>query len=322
MRVLVVPSALVAVTAAMLMGCSMLPRISSDDGTNRSSAIQAIAPEFAEKSGGSSLYVALYNVVFRINLTRPHRVAEHSGTGYSFSVDRKHNLYTVDETNVVRVYDSKLTTLKRTFSFEGSESGKAVVIDGDAAFVGTSNSQTNASQIDVFRASSSGVVRPRRTIAGARTGLSSLTGLAVDSDGTTYAGTFGPTVLVFAPGAHGNVAPIRTMSGFGYVYDLAIGADGNLYVMQLTGSSWQIVVVPKTQNGPVQPVRTLLTGRYGMFVALGPTGTMYVPPTETRETRVAVFAPGASGNAKPIGFVGKGDAAAGHVALENPWFLP
>jgi hypothetical protein len=130
MRVLVVPSALVAVTAAMLMGCSMLPRISSDDGANRSSAIQAIAPEFAEKSGGSSLYVAVYNVVFRINLTRPHRLAEQSGTGYSFSVDRKHNLYTVDETNVVRVYDSKLTTLKRTFSFEGSESGKAVVIAG------------------------------------------------------------------------------------------------------------------------------------------------------------------------------------------------
>src|SRR5580704_15802837 len=67
------------------------------------------------------------------------------------------------------------------------------------------------------------------------------------------------SVLVFAPGASGNVAPVRTISGVstGLSTPIGIGVDsqGSVYVANREGGS--VTVYPALANGDVAPVRTL-----------------------------------------------------------------
>lgn len=86
-------------------------------------------------------------------------------------------------------------------------------------------------QISVFGPSQRGDVTPERSIAGSSAGISGLTAVAADPDGTIYAGaspssvTASAIVQVFTPGAIGNVAPARSLMGssqFGGIQKIVI----------------------------------------------------------------------------------------------------
>jgi sugar lactone lactonase YvrE len=89
------------------------------------------------------------------------------------------------------------------------------------------------SSIDVYGAKAKGNAPPERVISGQLTQLAQAEGLAVDSAGYIYAASPGSgLMLVFAPGADGNVAPARTESE-PWLYSpdgVALDARGKTYV--------------------------------------------------------------------------------------------
>jgi hypothetical protein len=73
--------------------------------------------------------------------------------------------------------------------------------------------------ITVYAAGSNGNVTPTRTIGGSLTTLADINGIAVDNAGYLYVGNVDQAgssdnypVLVFAPGANGNVAPVQSIT--------------------------------------------------------------------------------------------------------------
>ncbi|MBV8164906.1 MAG: hypothetical protein JOZ91_11650 [Candidatus Eremiobacteraeota bacterium] len=179
----------------------------------------------------------------------------------------------------------------------------------------------NTYSISVFPPGASGNASPSRVIAGSNTGLGLLNnppsipptgpgsgGIAVGPDGTIYASVGAavpPAILEFAPGAGGNVAPVRTISGpatglvgFGI---LTTDSAGNIYTVNFISSSDQEVYeFAAGASGNVAPIRKI--GPLGT-VAGGPitvdlSGQIYVG--DEGDGKILVFAAGASGNATPI----------------------
>ena len=80
-------------------------------------------------------------------------------------------------------------------------------------------SDNGANSVFYFAVNANGNVAPVRTIAGPNTKLNGVYGIAVDYAGYTYVstcpgtGTSGGSILVFAPGANGNVAPVQDITG-------------------------------------------------------------------------------------------------------------
>jgi sugar lactone lactonase YvrE len=170
-----------------------------------------------------------------------------------------------------------------------------------------------------FNASASGNVSPSITIAGSNTSLGPAEGIAFDANGNMYVSNKGvgcvtSCIAVFAPGASGNVAPIRKICGSntqlnGNIAGVAVDASGFLYVAV---SPESILVFAPGANGNVAPVRTIFgagsqphTGlaspvgiavdaKGDLFVANSTAGAGSVPGSITE------YAPGASGDATPI----------------------
>jgi nitrous oxide reductase accessory protein NosL len=69
--------------------------------------------------------------------------------------------------------------------------------------------------ICVFAATAKGNAKPIRLIAGTKTTLFDPLGIAVDAKGFVYTAD-GSGIKTFAPGANGNVAPVRTIGTSGY----------------------------------------------------------------------------------------------------------
>lgn len=126
----------------------------------------------------------------------------------------------------------------------------------------------NATGVVVFAAGANGNVKPIQTITGSKTGLTNPSGIAVDPADNIYVTNLvkpnGSSVDVFAAGADGNVAPIRTIGGKVTGLDIALGcavdAGGNVYVL-----NWEsyyslhhdILVFAAGANGDVAPIRKI-----------------------------------------------------------------
>lgn len=154
--------------------------------------------------------------------------------------------------------------------------------------------------IGAFPANGNGNIRRSRKIAGSKTGLSFPIGVALDSKGYLYVADCGyGDVKVFAPGADGNVAPIRIFSpSNGCTIELAVDASDNVYVT--CGDNEIAEFSSESQgNAPIKVIQEQ-EGQKGVgvrSVTVDGDGNIYAGNLLAKDIRV--FPPTASGPSKP-----------------------
>ena len=152
---------------------------------------------------------------------------------------------------------------------------------------------------------------PEITIAGSNTGFGALLdGIGVDATGTLYvANTDENSIAVFAPGASGNVAPERTISGpstgLGGPDDVIVGFNGQIYVTNGFGSGVNSVTVyaPAASGDatPVTEIKGLNTG-FGNpdDMAVDTSGDIFVTDESSAfGPAMLEFSAGSNGNVAP-----------------------
>jgi sugar lactone lactonase YvrE len=126
-----------------------------------------------------------------------------------------------------------------------------------------------------------------------------------DPAGTIYVSDYGTsTIDVFAPGATGNVAPIRTISGgltgIDGPGDVKVSSAGDIYISNFNSDS--ITEYAPGASGNVAPTCTISGSNTGLDgnddMSLASDGTLYVG--NDGSSTVVVFAPGACGNVTPL----------------------
>ncbi len=178
-------------------------------------------------------------------------------------------------------------------------------------------------RIAVFSAGSNGNVAPIATIAGTKTrddtGLNNPVGLALDSAGYLYVlnNTGGPdsegSITVYPSNANGNVAPKATIANdakdkrtqFHSPSGMALDSAGNIHVTNKSNDSITIYAAGKFGN--VAPTAVISGRQTGLNqphgIGIDSDGTIYVSNDGSDNKgvdTVTVYAPGSSGNAKPI----------------------
>jgi hypothetical protein len=133
--------------------------------------------------------------------------------------------------------------------------------------------------------------------------------VAVDASGNLYASNSGNnTITEYGPGASGDIAPFRTISGpnTGLFLndDISLASDGTLYVGNVSPSAtFPVVVFAPGAHGSATPIRNIggmgtgLSGPSDVEVGLG--GDLFVANGGFPES-VEVFAAGANGPAAPL----------------------
>lgn len=128
--------------------------------------------------------------------------------------------------------------------------------------------------INVFSPQADGDATPIRQIGGLNTGLSDPLAIALDARGYLYVanqtqeGPPAASILVFAPNANGNVAPVRQITGAGEAVKLAVDGQGNL-IVAITGAFGQavpntILVYAPGANGNATPLRRIAGAATGL----------------------------------------------------------
>ncbi len=178
--------------------------------------------------------------------------------------------------------------------------------------------------VTVYPAGARGHAAPIRTISGSNTELNFPQSMALDADKNIYTTNgLNPSedwlVAVFAAGANGNVAPIRSISGSNTgLHDptgIALAADGTTYVVNALLGHWSVTVYAPGATGNVAPVRTIGGSNTGLgwpfSVALDSNAEPYVVNRYICDRghcvgadQVTVFAAGANGNVSPIRTIG------------------
>lgn len=141
-----------------------------------------------------------------------------------------------------------------TKTVSGELSGPIGIEDDAAGNVYVASQGNNA--IVVHRKNASGASAPLRRISGAATQLATPRDVALDSNGFLYVANLGGTVLVFAPNATGNVAPVKTFgTGPGSTFGIDV-AGGEIYVRKSNGYN---VYSPSATGNPA-PTERAVTG--------------------------------------------------------------
>jgi sugar lactone lactonase YvrE len=186
--------------------------------------------------------------------------------------------------------------------------------------------------VTVYAPGASGNAQPIRTITGFSTKLKSGPEyLAVDGAGNVYVSEsldvsqvngpgaksiYADSLLVFPPGADGDVKPLRTIKGSATRMDgirgLALDKAGNLYVAN-TGepingrdANMRVTVYAPGADGNAAPTRTIEGPNTGLhrpfFLSLDAAGNLYVANLAGSAGGVTttVYARGASGDARPV----------------------
>jgi hypothetical protein len=109
-----------------------------------------------------------------------------------------------------------------------------------------------------FAATANGNAKPIRTIGGSNTGIGSLDGVAVDSNGRIIVSDYMKnTVRVFGANASGNATPIQIIKGSGTGLNepvsIAVGPINNFYVTNVTTVTKYLA----SATGDASPVETI-----------------------------------------------------------------
>jgi sugar lactone lactonase YvrE len=148
----------------------------------------------------------------------------------------------------------------------------------------------------VFAAGANGNTAPAQTITA--TGMSTITGIAVDSSGNIYVSDSNASaVFVFANNANGLSTPIHKITGVTNAMGVALDGANNLYVALFLANS--VSVFPPGADGAATPSRTFATDTSQEAIAVDAAGTTFVAPCVGFGT-IEKFAAGASGNVTPL----------------------
>lgn len=185
------------------------------------------------------------------------------------------------------------TTLSQPEGLAVDSSGDLHVADGIADHILT------------FAPGASGNAKPLSTIKGAQTLLNSPTGLALDAAGNVYVanggGPFGGSVMEFAAGASGDVAPMRIIQGLDTKLvnprGIALDALGQIFV---TTSSSVLEFAADSAND--SPPLAVISGSNTMLsqagqVSLDSGDNIYV--ASSGKNALLEFTAGSIGNAAP-----------------------
>ena len=143
------------------------------------------------------------------------------------------------------------------------------------------------------------------TIGGIAASQERAAAAGADPAGTIYVSDYGTSSIdVFAPGASGNVAPIRTISGpltgIDGPGDVKLSSAGDIYVSNFNSDS--ITEYAPGASGNVAPICTISGSNTGLDenddMSLASDGTLYVG--NDGSSTLVVFAPGACGNVTPL----------------------
>ena len=194
-----------------------------------------------------------------------------------------------------------------TFTTVGPTSTPMRYVSNAPGLAGGFNSGA-APSILGFPAGARGNLAPTVTISGSQTMLTSPTGLAVDAAGDVFAADFfGNQVLEYAPGAHGNVAPVARIAvpdpnpNQGGPIGLALSPTGDLLVSGFNGAA--VYEYARDSAGAWGLLHTISGSATGIIhpagVAFGPGGTIVVA-NAVQPGGILEFAAGADGNVAPV----------------------
>lgn len=164
------------------------------------------------------------------------------------------------------------------------------------------------SDVSVFLTGANGNVAPIYRITNVGGPHGAPQGLAVDSKGHVFVTTiaadgYTTSLLVFAPRAHGDAKPIRTITGPDTTLtnnssDTGVGPDGSAYV----NNGNEIAVFAPNADGDSPPVR-LITGLNGAGAAISPSNLLYASTaigSSGNLNAIDAFGPNANGPAQPL----------------------
>lgn len=140
-----------------------------------------------------------------------------------------------------------------------------------------------------------------------------------DPVGTIYVADYAANAIdVFAPGANGNVAPIRQIvgaaTGVAGPADVAVDSAGDVYSSNFNNST--ITVYAPGAGGNATPIRTIGGANtqlnFNDDISVTPDGTLFAG-NGGGGTSVVIFAPGANGNVAPVRTVSGSNTGLGGV---------
>jgi 6-phosphogluconolactonase (cycloisomerase 2 family) len=194
---------------------------------------------------------------------------------------------------------SPVLTVGGTATGLGSPTGLA--FDALGTLYVANNTAAPAGSVTVYAPGANGNVAPVRTIAGSNTGILAPKAVALDPAGRIYvANQLANTVTIYAHGANGNVAPVAKITGVSNPSAVTIDGAGRAWVGDATDT---VKVYPAGITGTVStPLATLGGANTGISGISGlvfeSTGRLDV--SNQNAHTITTYAPGATGNVKPL----------------------
>lgn len=301
------------------LGSPAQPNAGSSSGLGSQGVRRAYTPacpcEYVADIKGNTTFpgtVIIFPITANGNYNPGANVIVGSNTGLvnpaGIALDSASNIYVTNQSNAsVTVYPAGSSgNVAPMATISGASTGLlnpfGIALDSANRIYVANGLGTTTPSVTVYAAGSNGNVAPMATIAGSLTGLADPSGIVVDPTGRIYVGnenspSLNGIVTVYAVGANGNVAPIRTVAGSntGFangVYGVA-WANNRIYVTSgNTPFNSQIGIFPQNANGNVAPTRSIsgastqLASPVG--IAIGPTNNrIYV--ANVRGPSVATF---------------------------------
>ena len=189
----------------------------------------------------------------------------------AIAIDKSGNVYVTGRDQVTVYETGARGDVAPTRRISGSNTGlsfaSGIAVD-QTGKIYVANGSPDHGSISVYAPDANGNVAPVAQIKGPQTRLGQPQALAVDTAGRIYVTNnpiFDPdSIVIFAPGANGNVAPIATINsgpttGLYVQGAITIGAGDLIYVVNGAFAT-AVSVFPAGANGDVVPLATLSGG--------------------------------------------------------------
>ena len=209
-----------------------------------------------------------------------------------------------------------------------------LAVDGTGDIYTSATEGTTGTSILEFPVNSSNNAQPTRGIPfNTTTGLTAMSGLAVDATGEIYASNTTGGVSIFSATATGSVAPtstVNTTAGAG-PQATAVDPSGNLYIATATPiNSTPIAPIEVFAAGATAPSRTLSGALTTLAIgspqglATDSAGNLYVANVVSGVSSILIFEPTATGNTPPMRDITGSNTllgCVGGIALDNQGYL-